>query len=71
LVKKLQEFMVEFHAPSRWEERDVIATVGAQDGLSKVLEMSLRKGDALVVANPTYSGLMSNVSFLYLYKQFN
>lgn len=62
-MKKLQEFMVEFHAPPRWEERDVIATVGAQDGLSKVLEMSLRKGDAIVVANPTYSGLMSNVSF--------
>ncbi|CAB3373686.1 Hypothetical predicted protein [Cloeon dipterum] len=61
LVQKLREFMDRFHAPLRWEDRDVIATAGSQDGLSKVIEMSLQKGDAIVVADPVYSGLASNV----------
>ncbi|XP_059482453.1 kynurenine/alpha-aminoadipate aminotransferase, mitochondrial-like [Neocloeon triangulifer] len=60
-VKKLQEFILEYHSPPRWEERDVIATVGSQDGLSKVIEMSFRKGDSMVVADPVYSGLICNV----------
>ncbi|KAF4523134.1 hypothetical protein B566_EDAN003149 [Ephemera danica] len=51
----------QFHAPPQPEERDVITTVGAQDGLSKVLELSLERGDSIVVADPTYSGLMSIV----------
>lgn len=40
---------------------DAIVTTGSQDGLSKVFEMLLNPGDAILVDNPCYSGTLAAI----------
>ncbi|XP_071452803.1 kynurenine/alpha-aminoadipate aminotransferase, mitochondrial-like [Hetaerina americana] len=59
LLQRLREFQERFHNPPGLDDRDIIATVGAQDGLCKMIELCMDFGDPVVVPAPTYSGVLA------------
>lgn len=56
------------HDPPCWAMRDLVVTVGNQDGVSKALEMLLDPGDFVVVEDPCYSDVLCMVSLNRLLK---
>ncbi|KAK6637666.1 hypothetical protein RUM44_008088 [Polyplax serrata] len=56
LLEKLREIVWQHHRPPSWDLCEILVTPGAQDGICKAVEMSLREGEAVIVQNPTYSG---------------
>ncbi|KAG8230459.1 hypothetical protein J437_LFUL009948 [Ladona fulva] len=59
LLQKLRQFQERFHNPPGFDDRDVIATVGGQDGLCKTIELCMDFGDPVIVPSPTYSGVLA------------
>lgn len=61
MVKKYREFQTRWHKPltKTW---DVAITTGSQDGCSKIFEMFIEAGDAVMVQIPAYAGITGAVS---------
>ena len=58
----------QWHDPPSWAARNLVVTVGNQDGVSKALEMLLDPGDVVVVEEPCYSDVLCMVSVKRLAK---
>ena len=61
-MKKWRNFQEKHHSPmySNW---DVHFTSGAMEGCSKLFDMLVDDGDAIMVQSPTYTGVLGAVSF--------
>ncbi|XP_027853409.2 kynurenine/alpha-aminoadipate aminotransferase, mitochondrial-like isoform X2 [Aphis gossypii] len=56
LINILEEIQESFHGPQNWSKRSIIMTSGAQEGLSKVVEMCVRCNDPVIMPDPVYTG---------------
>jgi len=51
-----------FHKPPNFDNSDIIVTIGSQQALSSILEMTLIKGDAVLIPEPIYASALQIVS---------
>ncbi|XP_026805659.1 kynurenine/alpha-aminoadipate aminotransferase, mitochondrial-like isoform X1 [Rhopalosiphum maidis] len=65
LIKILEEIQESYHGPQNWNERSIIMTSGAQEGLSKVVDMCMRCNDPVIMPDPVYTGAVD------LFKPYN
>lgn len=63
ILKNIQEW---FHGPQDWENKDIIMTCGAQEGLCKAVDMCMERGDPVIMPDPMYTGAIDLVRFLSL-----
>jgi DNA-binding transcriptional MocR family regulator len=57
---------LEFHNPPNWVNSDIIVTVGSQQGLASVIEMTVSQGDPVLVPEPLYSSALNIVSCFHV-----
>ncbi|XP_050430900.1 kynurenine/alpha-aminoadipate aminotransferase, mitochondrial-like [Adelges cooleyi] len=55
LLNKLKEIQDYFHGPQDWNTRGILITCGAQEGLSKSVDMFMQHGDPVIVPQPAYA----------------
>ncbi|CAI6350117.1 unnamed protein product [Macrosiphum euphorbiae] len=56
LINILEEIQDRFHGPQHWNKRSIIMTSGAQEGLSKAVDMCMRCNDPVIMPDPVYTG---------------
>jgi len=56
LIRILEGIQETYHGPQNWNERSILVTSGAQEGLSKVVEMCMRYKDPVLIPDPIYTG---------------
>lgn len=61
LIKILEEIQERFHGPQYWDKRSIIMTSGAQEGLSKAVDMCMRCNDPVIMPDPVYTGAVDLV----------
>lgn len=61
LTKMLEEIQDWFHGPQNWENRTIMMTCGAQEGLCKAVDMCMSCGDSVIMPNPVYTGAIDLV----------
>jgi len=64
LIKVLEEIQERFHGPLYWNKRSIIMTSGAQEGLSKAVNMCMRCNDSVIMPDPVYTGAVDLVKLL-------
>lgn len=62
LISTLKDVQDRVHGTQDWTKRNIIITAGAQEGLCKVVEMVVEPGDAVILQNPVYTGVLDCVS---------
>jgi len=67
LITLLEEIQKWFHGPQNWENRGIIMTSGAQEGLSKAVDMCMKCGDPVIMPDPVYTGAIDLVNLIFLY----
>jgi len=67
LIKILEEIQERFHGPQCWNKRSIIMTSGAQEGLSKAVDMCMRRNDPVFMPDPVYTGAVDLVKHLILF----
>lgn len=65
LIDLLQEIQDWFHGPQNWENRGIMMTSGAQEGLSKAVDMCIKCGDPVIMPDPVYTGAIDLVSSIF------
>lgn len=58
LISTLKDVQDRVHGTQDWTKRNIIITAGAQEGLCKVVEMVVEPGDAVILQNPVYTGVL-------------
>jgi len=61
LTKILEEIQDWFHGPQNWDDRTIMMTSGAQEGLSKAVNMCMNRGDPVIMPDPVYTGAIDLV----------
>ncbi|XP_050442577.1 kynurenine/alpha-aminoadipate aminotransferase, mitochondrial-like [Adelges cooleyi] len=56
LINKLKEIQDQYHGAQNWKVKSIMVSSGAQEGLSKAVDMCMRCGDAVIMPDPTYTG---------------
>ena len=62
LRKKLKEMTLKFHKPPIWEDREILVTTGAQEGLCKALEMIMNENDYFITHEHCYAGILAIIN---------
>ncbi|XP_037786718.1 kynurenine/alpha-aminoadipate aminotransferase, mitochondrial-like isoform X2 [Penaeus monodon] len=61
LLKQLCSLTQRLHDPPCWQHRDLMLTMGSQDGLDKAFSMLVNPGDFVLVEEPCYSAVISSL----------
>lgn len=61
LIEVLEKLQDSIHGPQNWENNAVIVAAGAQDGLSKAVDMFMSFNDPILLPDPIYSGAIDLV----------
>nr|XP_027232239.1 kynurenine/alpha-aminoadipate aminotransferase, mitochondrial-like [Penaeus vannamei] len=64
LLKHLSDLTQRLHSPPRWSSSKQVITVGGQDGIAKAFVMLTDPGDYVVIPEPCYAGIFSELSAL-------
>lgn len=57
----MEEIQDRFHGSQGWENRSIMMTSGAQEGLSKAVDMCMSNGDPVFIPDPVYTGAIDLV----------
>ncbi|XP_012267836.3 kynurenine/alpha-aminoadipate aminotransferase, mitochondrial-like [Athalia rosae] len=60
LIKIWREYQQRWHSPPR-DDWDVVTTTGGQDAASKLFDLFIDEGDAIMVQIPTYTGTLGAI----------
>lgn len=71
LTKKLEEIQDWFHGPQNWDNRTIMMTSGAQEGLSKAVDMCMNRGDPVIMPDPVYTGAIDLVRPTFSFRTFD
>lgn len=63
LINILKEIQDSFHGPQSWENKSIMMTSGAQEGLSKTVDMCLKCNDPVIIPDPIYTGAIDLVRY--------
>lgn len=58
MLKEIQDW---FHGPQHWEYRSIMMSNGAQEGLSKAVDMCMSCGDPVLIPDSVYTGAIDLV----------
>lgn len=70
LINILEEIQDRFHGPQHWNKRSIIMTSGAQEGLSKAVDMCMRCNDSVIMPDPVYTGAVDLVKLSINYQHY-
>ncbi|XP_050527408.1 kynurenine/alpha-aminoadipate aminotransferase, mitochondrial-like [Daktulosphaira vitifoliae] len=59
LLHKLKKIQDKYHGKQNWNEKSIMVTSGAQEGLSKAVDMCMKIGDPIILPEPIYPGAKS------------
>lgn len=65
MIILLEEIQNWFHGSQNWEHNSILITSGAQEGLSKVVEMCINCGDPVIMPDPVYTGAIDLVRSMF------
>lgn len=63
LIHLLQEIQDTFHGPQSWEKKSIMMSSGAQEGLSKAVDMCMECNDSVLIPDPIYTGAIDMVRY--------
>lgn len=64
LLTHLSDLTQRLHSPPRWSSSKQVVTVGGQDGIAKAFVMLTDPGDYVIIPEPCYAGIFSELSAL-------
>lgn len=59
----MQEIQDSFHGTQSWEKKSIMITSGAQEGLSKAVDMCVERNDSVLIPDPIYTGAIDMVRY--------
>lgn len=65
MIILLEEIQDWFHGSQNWDHYGILMTSGAQEGLSKVVEMCIKCGDPVIMPDPVYTGAIDLVRSMF------